>query len=392
MFVPFFFHLRQRGIPTSPTEFLTLLEALDKGLAAADLTRFYTLSRAILVKKEEHFDRFDMAFAEFFQDRPFAGTNENAELTEELLSWLEEAKFFRELSKEQIEALEKLDLDELRRLFQERLDEQKERHDGGNRWIGTGGTSPFGHSGYHPSGIRVGGTGGGRSAVQIATARRFRNLRSDLVLDTRQISLALRKLRQLTRQGRADELDLEATIDQTAKNFGDIELVFRPPRENQVKLLFLADVGGSMTPHSELTSRLFSAAHKASHFKRFEAYYFHNCFYETLYTDMAHQKGVPTAEVLDKVDDTWRCFVVGDAAMAPTELLQPGGSIDYYHFNPEPGITWINRLKERVPKTAWLNPDPVQWWGSYTTRVIQTVFEMFPLTLEGLDDAVAYLR
>ena len=388
MFVSFFFHLRQRGIPVSPTEFLTLLEALEKGLARASLERFYTLARATLVKRAEHFDLYDAAFAEFFQDRPFAHPDARAALHDELFSWLDQARFLRSLSPEQLAALQSLDLDELRRLFEERLQEQQERHDGGNRWIGTGGTSPFGHSGAHPSGIRVGGEGRSRSAVQIASERRFQNLRTDLVLDTRQIGLALRKLRILTRKGNARELDLDASIDATARNAGDIELVFRPPRENQVKLLLLADVGGSMNPYSELTSRLFSAAHKAHHFKAFQAYYFHNCPYETLYSDMARRQGKPTSQVLANLDSSWRCFVVGDAAMAPQELIEAGGCIDYFHFNEKPGLHWLNALRDRIPRTAWLNPDPPRWWNAYTTRTIASLFEMFPLTLEGLQEAI----
>ncbi len=391
MFVEFFFHLRRRGIPVSTTEFLTLLEALEKGLSAASLTTFYGLARSILVKRVEHFDLYDGAFLEFFEDRPFA-LRPGSEIEDELLSWLQEARFFRELTPEQIAALERLDLEELRRQFEERLQEQDERHDGGNRWIGTGGTSPFGHSGYHPGGIRVGGPGKNRSAVQIAQARRFRNLRTDRVLDTRQIAVALRKLRRLERRGRAEELDLEATVDATARNFGDIDLIFRPPRENQVRLLLLMDVGGSMNPYSELTSRLFSAAHRARHFRRFEALYFHNCPYETLYTDMYRQKGKPTEEVLAEVDSRWCCLIVGDAAMAPEELMQPGGSISYYHLNAEPGIDWLRRIKGQVPRAAWLNPDRPDWWGSYTTRKIGELFPMFPLTLDGLSEAVAEVR
>ncbi len=392
MFVEFFFHLRKRGIPVSPTEFLTLVEALEKGLAAASLTRFYTLARSILVKRVEHFDLYDAAFAEFFEDRPFTHPDRRAEITDELLDWLKEARFLRELTEEQIAHLESLDLDELRRQFEERLAEQDERHDGGSHWVGTGGTSPFGHSGKHPSGVRIGGPGGNRTAMQIAQKRRFKNLRTDQVLDTRQIAVALRKLRRLTRDGRAEELDLDATIDKTAKNAGFIDLVFRAPRENQVKLLLLADVGGSMTPHSQRTSKLFSAAHKAHHFKNFEAFYFHNCPYETLYTNISRRKGKPTREVLANLDKTWRCIVVGDAAMAPPELMQSGGSINYFHFNDDAGITWLRRLKEAVPRTAWLNPDKPRWWGSYTTKVIGELFPMFPLTIDGIEEAIDEIR
>ncbi len=392
MFVNFFFHLRKRGIPVSITEFLTLLEALEKGLDDASLTGFYWLARSVLIKRVEHFDRYDAAFQEFFKDLPFSAPERRDDLSDELLQWLEGAQFLRELTDEQQQALQQLDLDELRQQFEERLQEQTERHDGGSHWIGTGGTSPFGHSGRHPSGMRVGGSGQHRSALQVASQRRFKNLRTDRVLDTRQIGVALRKLRHLSRKGGDEQLDLDATIDETARNAGDIELVFRPPRQNQVKLLLLFDVGGSMNPHTELTSRLFSAAHRAHHFKAFKAYYFHNCFYETLYSDMSRQKGESTRQILANLDRSWRCFVVGDAAMAPPELTQPGGCINYFQHNEEAGITWLRRLRETIPRTAWINPDKPQWWGSYTTRQIAELFPMFPLTIDGLDRAIDEIR
>lgn len=392
MFVNFFFHLRTRGIPVSVTEFLALTQAMEKGLAAASLDRFYSVARSILVKRVEYFDLYDAAFQEFFKDRPWTSPQRREQVSDELLQWLDNPRFLDELTEAQRQALERLDLDELRRQFEERLEEQTERHDGGSHWIGTGGTSPFGHSGQHPSGLRVGGSGQNRSALQVASRRRFKNLRTDRVLDTRQIGIALRKLRRLTRDGRDEQLDVDATIDKTAKNAGDIELVFRPPRQNQVKLLLLADVGGSMNPHTELTSRLFSAAHRAHHFKAFEAYYFHNCIYETLYQDMTRQKGKATREVLANLDSSWRCFVVGDAAMAPPELTQPGGCINYFQYNEEAGITWLRRLREAVPRTAWINPDKPRWWGSYTTQEIATLFPMFPLTIDGLDQAIAEVR
>ncbi|TXD35603.1 VWA domain-containing protein [Lujinxingia vulgaris] len=392
MFIDFFFLLRRAGVPVSTTEFLALCQGLKAGLARNSLHGFYVLARATLIKRAEHFDLYDQVFAAYFKDRPFQPERTSSQLHDDLLAWLEEAADLPVPTAEELAKLERMNLDELRQAFEDRLAEQDERHDGGNRWIGTGGTSPFGHSGHNPAGIRVGGASQNRSAVQVATERRFRNLRTDLVLDTRQISLALRKLRDLAREGRADELDLDATIEATGKNAGDIELVFRPPRHNRLKLLLLMDVGGSMTPHTHLTSLLFSAANRAHHFQAFEAYYFHNCFYETLYTDMERRQGKPTAEVLAAVDDSWRCVVVGDAAMAPTELTAPGGAIDYYHFNEESGWTWLNRLAERVPRTAWINPDDPRWWGSYTTRQIGQLFEMFPLTLEGLDQAISAIR
>ncbi len=392
MFIPFFYHLRDRGLPVSLTEFLTLLEALDRGLAGASLTRFYGIARAILIKRVEDFDRYDAAFVEFFEDRPFQLSDKPQAFEDELLDWLEEARWLRELDEDQLQAIDALDLDELREQFQERLEQQDERHDGGSHWVGTGGTSPFGHGGDNPAGLRIGGPGRRGRAIQVATKRRFQNLRSDQVLDTRQIGVALRKLRRLRRKGRSLELDLDATIEATANNAGDIDLVFRPPRQNQLNLLLLADVGGSMTPHTRRTSQLFSAAHKAQHFKHFKAYYFHNCIYDTLYTDMNRRVGEPTQEVLAQLDRQWRVVIIGDAAMAPSELMQPGGIIDYFAYNDEPGIAWLRRIRDALPHSVWLNPDKPRWWNVYTVRQIQSLFPMYPLTLEGIRDAVEEIR
>jgi uncharacterized protein with von Willebrand factor type A (vWA) domain len=227
--------------------------------------------------------------------------------------------------------------------------------------------------------------------MQIAQARSFANLRHDRVLDVRQISVGLRKLRRLGRDGRRDELDIDNTIDLTARNAGDLELVFRPERKNTVKLLLLIDVGGSMTPYTRLTERLFSAAHQASHFKAFKHYYFHNCPYETLYTDMARREGEPTLDVLEKLDSTWCCIVVGDASMHPYELSVAGGAIDYFHHNDEAGLAWLGRIRERFPRSVWLNPEPAQYWYVHSIQMIQDVFDMFPFTIEGLDDALNQL-
>jgi uncharacterized protein with von Willebrand factor type A (vWA) domain len=392
MFVDFFYHLRERGLSLGVHEFLDLLEALEKGLARESLTHFYSVARSLLVKRPEDFDTYDRAFAEYFEGVEFDASTKD-QITDELLEWLEEAPLEApELSEEELEAMADRDLDELRDEFEERLDEQDERHDGGSHWVGTGGTSPFGHSGEHPKGIRVGGDSQNRSAVQVASERRFQNLRKDVTLDVRDIGQALRRLRRLTRDGREEELDVPGTIDATADNGGELELVFQPSRENDVKLLLLMDVGGSMTPYTRLTSRLFSAAHQANHFKAFESFYFHNCPYETLYTDMARETGEPTERLLAHLDRTWRCFVVGDAAMAPEELMREGGSVDYHHHNERPGIEYLQDLKDAVLEVAWLNPRAPKWWGTWSTRKIRELFSMFPLTMEGLEDAVDELR
>lgn len=391
MFVNFFYHLRLRGLPVTSTELLTLLEALTRGLEGTSLERFYTLARSVMVKRVEHYDLYDQAFAEFFQDKPF-DMSLLPELTDQVLDWLQDPRALRALDEQERAMLQALDLDELRRQFAERLQEQTERHDGGSRWIGTGGTSPFGQGGTNPAGVRV-GEGGQRTAVQVAQARRFRNLRSDMTLDVRQMGVALRKLRVLTRANQALELDIDETIDATANNAGDLELIFRSPRKNNVKLLLLMDVGGSMTPYTRLSSQLFSAAHQATHFKQFESYYFHNCPYDVVYKDMERREGVSTKQLLKDKDASWTCIVVGDAAMAPGELMYAGGSIDLYHLNDISGFSWLSRIKETMPRSVWINPDPPHYWSSaFTVTRIQSLFEMFPLTLSGIEEAVSALR
>ena len=386
MFTDFFFHLRAHGLKVSLTEWLSLLDALTRGHGRADLNVFYRLARALLVKRETDFDLYDRAFASFFRD-----LESEVSIDDEILAWLENP-VLPAISDQERERLEAIDFDELRKRFEDTLREQKERHDGGSRWIGTGGTSPFGHGGFHPGGVRLGGTGGGRSAVQVASARQFRNLRSDRILDTRQIGVALRRLRVLGRDLGPEELDLEETIDQSARNAGEIDLVFRPPRKNRVKLLLLMDVGGSMDPHVELCERLFSATHAAQHFKHFEHRFFHNCVYEKLYTDVFRWRGEPTSRVLGQLDRTWSVIFVGDAWMAPWELVRSYGAIDYFHDNREPGLTWLERVRERCPDSVWLNPEPNRFWNAPTVHLIRQVFPMFELTIDGLTEATDVLR
>jgi uncharacterized protein with von Willebrand factor type A (vWA) domain len=387
MFSGFLFHLRAAGLKVSLTEWLALVEALAGGHARCNLGVFYHVARALLVKKESQFDLYDQAFGAYFD-----GVESTFALDDELMRWLQDPVLPRELTEEERQLLVDWDLDTLRRELEKRLREQKERHDGGNRWIGTGGSSPFGHSGTHPAGIRVGGGGGGRSAVQVAGERRFRNLRGDRVLDTRQIGAALRRLRRLARDSGLEELDLDETIDQCARNAGEIELVFRPPRANQVKLLLLIDVGGSMDPHTDLCERLFSAAHAASHFRKFTYYFFHNCPYERLYSNIACGEGPSTDEVLGQVDANWSVILVGDAWMAPYELTMEGGAISYWHHNQTPGIAWLRRIRERCPRSVWINPEPRRVWSAYSIRLVRQVFPMFELTLDGLGEAVDTLR
>jgi uncharacterized protein with von Willebrand factor type A (vWA) domain len=388
MFTGYFFHLRRRGLNVSVQEFMALLVGLKLGLAGESLLGFYGLARSLLVKSEAHFDLFDQCFAEYFQ-----GVEVAPQVKDELHEWLKNAPLPRPLDPEEMERLKHLDLEELRRQFEERMAQQHERHDGGNRWVGTGGTSPFGHSGRHPTGVRVHGESLWKSAVQVAAERRYRNLRSDVVLDTRQISLALKKLRRLARESAHEEIDVEETIRATARNAGEIELVMRAERKNSVKLLLLMDVGGSMTAHTRVSEQLFSAAHSLNHFKEFRHYYFHNCVYDFLFKDIGRLETIGTADLLHELGDDWHLIVVGDAAMSPYELTAPGGCIDYFHHNEEPGLVWLDRLRKRVPRSVWLNPESVPMWQMPSAQLVRRVFkDMFPLTIAGLEEAIAHLR
>ena len=387
MFLDFHDALRRVGVRVSLHEWMTLMEALQSGLVEPSLVRFYYAARAILIKRETDFDRFDQAFLEVF-----TGVEGTPAALDEVLAWLENPKEPPALSPGELEALRAMDLEALRELFEQRLREQDARHDGGNRWIGTGGTSPFGHGGRNPAGVRVGGSGGGRSAVQIATARQFQNYRDDVVIDVRQMQVALRKLRRLRRVGREEELDLDETIDRTGRNAGDLELVFHAPRKNQIRLILLMDAGGSMTPFTRLCSTLFTAASKVGHWKSFEAYYFHNCIYETVWTDIELRKTASTSDVLRAARENSVLVLVGDATMHPGELTERWGAIDYWHRNDTPGIEWLWRLRRAFPSSVWLNPMPERWWNSPSLELIRRAFPMYPLTLEGMDRATRDLR
>ena len=388
MFIEFFYQLRRWEVPVSTQQWLTVMEAFDKGLIKTSLDSFYTVVRSIVCRSELDFDNFDNCFMEYFHD-----VSIDPKDLSEFEEWLKKPIPPRQLTKEQEEMLKALNLDEVRELFEKRLQEQKEKHDGGNKWIGTGGTSPFGHGGFHPSGIRVGGEGTHNRAMQIASKRKFRNFRKDITLDTRQIGLALRNLRAWGRDGGPEELDLDESIAATGRNAGDIELVFKPERRNTVKLLLLMDVGGSMTFHSQVCEQLFSAAFQSAHFKDFRHYYFHNSPYEFIYSDIEREEKIGTRQFLDQFDSSWFLFVVGDAAMSPYELTEIGGSVDYFHHNPEPGLVWIKRLKEHFSRSVWLNPEPESYWHIPSNVLVRRVFpEMFPMTLEGLERAIDQLK
>ncbi len=385
MFTNFFYVLKEKKIPVSITEWMTLMEALSRGYIST-LNDFYYLARAILVKSEAYFDQYDIAFQEYFK-----GIEGPLEISEQIMNWLKDplTKFL--LTHGEDALFDIMEFEELLEEFEKRLQEQTEQHDRGNYWIGRGGTSPFGHSGQHPAGFRLGGGGGGRSAIQIAELRQFRNYRHDLTLDVRQIEVALKGLRQLKRIGPEDELDLDKTIDATAKNAGEIELIWRQSRRNKVKLLLLMDVGGSMDPFAHLCSLLFSAAHRSTHFKDFQYYYFHNCIYDWVYKDIERRDAVSIDHLLRVMEPDYKVILVGDAWMAPSELNSVHGAIYYYERNQKPGIVRLKQIADHFTHCVWLNPESTNYWNEPTVAMIRRIFPMFELTIEGLQKAIKKL-
>jgi uncharacterized protein len=389
-FVPFLYELRSRKVKVGAQEALALAAALARGLHDSSLDGFYHVARALCVHREQDLDPFDQAFAAHFR----GVEQKSLEILSELEAWLKDPAMRKTLSPEERALLEAIDMAELRRRFEERLRQQRERHEGGNHWIGTGGASPFGANGVHPSGLRVGPQGGARSAMGIADARRYRPYRSDVVLDVRQIEVALRKLRAFRREGAADELDLDETIERTSKNAGELEIVMRPPRKPRVRVLLLMDVGGSMDPHIEMVSRLFSATRRASHIRELKTYYFHNCIYGRLYTTERFQEAVRVRDVFDQTSPDHKLVIVGDAAMHPGELLG-SGDWEYYSGGREgenmAGVRWLAHLAGHYRRSVWLNPDEPRYWRGGTAETIGKIFPMYPLTLDGLGEAIAHL-
>ncbi len=388
MLIDFFLHLKARKLPVSTKEFLTLLEAIQAGLAGHSMEDFYFLARSSLVKDESHFDRFDQAFGEYFKGIESIPGLE-VDLPEE---WLK-AMMQKHLTPEEKARLEKLGWDKLMEEFQNRLKEQKGRHQGGSKWVGSGGTSPFGNSGYHPEGIRVGGeSAGNRTAVKVWDQREYRNLDDSVELGTRNIKVALRRLRRFARQGAPDELDLDGTITATARNAGYLDLQMRPERHNAVKVLIFFDVGGSMDDHVKVCEELFSACR--TEFKHMEYFYFHNCVYDHVWRDSArrHSERTSTLDVIHKYGPEYKLIFVGDATMSPYEILQPNGSIEY--SNTEAGAVWLRRLADAYPSMAWLNPEAERTWDyRQSIGIIRQILgeKMFPLTLDGLTRAISHL-
>ncbi|MEQ8800318.1 MAG: VWA domain-containing protein [Salinisphaeraceae bacterium] len=390
MLTEFFYELRRGGLKCSVIEYLTLLEALDARVAYGSLDQFYYLSRATLVKDETQFDRFDRIFGEYFKGIENAAGELFEDIPEDWLKRMAELELSEE-QKAQIEAMGGWEA--LMETLKKRLEEQTERHEGGNKWIGTAGTSPFGAYGYNPEGIRIGQDGSrNRSAVKVWDKREFANLDDSREIGTRNVKMALRRLRRFAREGAADELDLDHTIDSTARNAGLLDIQWRPERHNAVKILLFFDVGGSMDPHVRVCEELFSAARME--FKHLEYFYFHNFLYEGVWKDNRRRRSekISTFDVLHKYPSDYKVILVGDATMSPYEIAYPGGSVE--HWNEEAGAVWLQRLLEVYPKTVWLNPEPEKHW-SYTPSIQMTRElmgdQMFPMSLEGLDRATSYL-
>ena len=390
MFLEFFNVLRLHGLKISLDEWLVLIDALNRGMAENSLMEFYYLCRNVLIKSETEYDKFDQAFAEYFK-----GIESVDEIPQELRDWLSHDELERMLE-DMPDWAKEYDLDTLRKMFRERLSEQTEKHDGGNYWVGTGGTSPFGHGGYNPAGIRVGGEGRHQSAIQIAGERNFRDFRQDNELDTRQFQMAFRKLRQFSSRVDAakTELDIDATIDATCDNAGLLKLVYEKPRKNTVKLLLLMDSDGSMRSYSKLCSQLFQAVNQSTHLKDLKIYYFHNCIYDYLYTDpyIIDGRWIETDWVFRNLGSDYKVIIVGDAAMSSYELTARGGNINWYAWNNEPGIDWLKKFNRFYHKVIWLNPiKESRWthaWGARTIQMVREIFPMFELTLNGLDKGI----
>ena len=390
MLVRFFFLLRSAGVPVSITELLTLLEALKAGLGDLSAERFYYLARTCLVKDERFYDRFDRAFAAHFKGAEDLFAMLQRELPQDWLATMAEREF-TDAEKAEIEALG--GWQNLMETLKKRLEEQKERHQGGNKWIGTAGTSPFGAHGFNPEGVRIGQAGGrNRSAVKVWDKREFANLDDKVELGTRNIKMALRRLRRFARRGAPDELALSDTIDATARSGGWLNIKMQAERHNVVKVLLLLDIGGSMDDHVKTCEELFSAAR--SEFKHLEHYYFHNFTYEALWRDNRRRfnEHIGTVEVMRTYGTDYKLILVGDATLSPYEITQPGGSVE--HWNAEPGRVWLERLIKHYPKFAWINPQPqARWRHTSSIAMTREIVEgrMYPLTLAGLDEAIGAL-
>jgi len=403
MFVPLVYRLRDAGVPVGVTEAVALAEALAKGAHGSTFLGYYYTARAVLIHSETHLDAFDQAFAATYGEVA-AELGDEGGLSDEIREWLDAARSDARIPDDQ-EWPDEEQVEEWRRLFAARLADQTERHDGGNHWIGTGGTSPHGQAGTAQAGLSTGSSGGGRSAIQVAGQRSYRGYRSDLVLDVRQFEVALRRLRSFVRTGAQRELDIDATIDATARNAGDIEVVTQPPRRPDTHVILMVDVGGSMSPHSLLMSQLFSATRKATHFKDLQIFYFHNCVYGRVYRSERFTEALWVHELLARYDSRYQLIMVGDALMGDYELhmrgaegprLALGGSgaaavPGWVGVRGRSGLEWLRVLRDHFSASVWLNPEPAGSWRGSTIEQIADVFDMYPMTVEGLTEAMARL-
>ncbi len=394
MFIDFFYNLKEAGIPVTPTAFLCLHKALSKGLVVS-MEDFYTVARTVLVKSEKNFDLYDQVFAYQFQGAEFEDPFEEMEIEEALKAmleeWLRDPGSLAEALGVDPDKLQKLDLDELVKYFLERLKEQKEAHHGGSKWIGTHGTSPVGHSGYHPGGMRVGGKAGRMSAVKLALERRYQDYSQQGHLGPAQIGEALRRLRNMIPDGPKDRISIEKTMYQTMKNGGEIEIVFDRGLKDRVKVILMIDNGGwSMDPYIEVCQTLFTYAH--SQFKEINTYFFHNCIYDYVWEDPPRKKKSLRVADFIKKDPETRLIILGDASMAPSELIAPNGIIYYNETQSGPAIESLDFLVKTFPRAVWLNPKLKEEWPfTRTIDLISKIFPMFELTLDGLESAIAFL-
>lgn len=394
MFITFFYLLRDKGLNVSLNEWLSLTQALDQGLCSSSLLDFYHLCRSILIKSETDYDKFDLAFAEYFE-----GIHTPEDLPDQVWKWLDKEIEKSDKLEAQDMEFKQHSLEELHEMLKQRLCEQKEEHNGGSYWIGTGGTSVLGHSGYNPAGIRIGGQSQHKSAVQVAGERKFKDFREDTTLEIRHFQMAFRKLRQFSSRldGPKSELNLDESIKETCDNAGHLKLVWDRPRQNTVKLLLLFDSDGSMMPYMNLCNRLFQAVNKSNHFNDLKVFYFHNCIYEHLYTDPYCTRGkwIDTEWVFNNLGSDYKVIIIGDAAMAPAELMSRGGNSYVGLYNDVPGIDWLRRIKDRYKHCVWYNPIPEYDWpyayGNFTIQKVGDIFSMYDLTLSGLEAGIKKL-
>ncbi|MDA1325120.1 MAG: hypothetical protein O3C34_10255 [Proteobacteria bacterium] len=390
MFIDFFYELRDAKIPVTIREYLMLLDGMEKGVCGSSVDDFYYLARASLVKDEKYFDAFDTVFGAYFQ-----GLMRNSQVLFQAGipdQWLR-AMTQRVFTDEEVEKLEKMGFEELLEELAKRLAEQDGAHSGGNKWIGTNGTSPFGNSGRNPTGIRIGGEGGGGSATKVWKKREHRSLSGDVDIGIRNVKVALRRLRKFIREGAEDEFDLDETISSTARNAGLLDIRMRAERRNRVKVLLFIDVGGTMDSHVKVSEELFSAA--KTEFKHLEYFYFHNFLYERVWREnrRGHNEFISTWDVLNTYGHDYKVIFIGDATMSPYEVTEPGGSVE--HWNDEAGMVWMSRMMEHFPDLVWINPEPAERWPqTMSTQIIQRLLagRMYPMTLNGLDSAMDLLR